>query len=53
MRWRASLLDCTEPFTMTTHARERYVIHFCNAAASFSRKTQARLNDKSSAAQSL
>jgi hypothetical protein len=53
MRARISLLDCTDPFTARTRARERRVIRFCNATASFSRKNQARLKGKSSAAQSL
>jgi hypothetical protein len=48
----AYLCSITDPFTARTRARERRVIRFCNATASFS-KNQARLKGKSSAAESL
>jgi hypothetical protein len=53
MRARISLLDCTEPFTPRARRRERRVIAFSCANAHLSRKNQAHLKDKSSAAKSL
>jgi hypothetical protein len=53
MRARISLLDCTESFTPRTRRREHRVICSTRATARLSRKNQAHLKDKSSAAKSL
>jgi len=53
MRARMALLDCTESFTPRTRRRELRVIDTSRATVHLSRKNQAHLKDKTSAAKSL